>query len=615
MDDFLTLLGFLDSLIAVLAPVAIILVAAIGVKISGVERFFLFAAVRRARKVLHRSIPTSDKKTIKALQTTLVFRYLLPKLKGEELTPADLVSWLIKDKDRTQYDDLLGQLHLLLQLAIAPERQSAVARVLWADNVDAVRHELRLVSDYLDRDYIAKIPVPIEASQRVFADTVSLFVGANVLVDGMASRLGALTRVFVNHRDAWDGPELPHPPADEHTLPALRGRTNRHAELLRAPSRFDVRHRGYDVSRLNVQREVVSSGIEPGDHDGRIFSLKAARQMVDEVTGKLVVELETHESCTVLSEQHPRYRSRNLGSDLSAAASASVFEVDGANAFVCPEERPLTQLNTCVSFVSHTERGVHLLLAKRTNPSALVDDTLSVTAEHTFEHSRHGEKGDGDIFGSPSPLNSVLREVREEFGFTLDPNQVSPVAVFASNAQHKPVDSGADNAHEGVLGASVCFIAQISLNAAEIEHQRALHSDWAEGRFDRDSIAEIEIPLAGSSSETTIADAACRYVLLLNGMLGQLDQSAIITALYTGAHFYGSDTMRQALLTHSPVPWGALPWETGTFRGPRIIRHPKVFFGHRYGVISELQVDWSAAYSGLVPVRGGEAHDEKPLAV
>ncbi len=597
--------AFLDSIIAITIPILVLVAAMLAGRVSRVEQHFVFSSIRRAssiaRKNTHR---TASHKCIKAL-AALIRAHALDKLRGSNRTVADLVSDCIGGRSRAEYVDDMAVLWQLASLTASRQNQSAVARLTWSAQLAIVSEECELLAAYLERDYLGKEPVRIDARRRRFADAVSLYSGAYVLADGLTSRSGVFSRVFVSHSLIWQGPADPHPKRSG-------GRSfDELSDLLRDdsanPSPYEAVHRGRDITTLRVADQLVDTGLDPGDYDARILSLRAVRPLVDVTTGELVIELSTVESCSAVAEFHPDYRCEHLDSDL-ALDSPSCVRVEFAQgaAVVTPGHDHVITVNSCITVMSHREDGVSLLLSHQSGRRSYGESVLSVTSGGTVEHSRFGNPGDQDRFGAPDPLRAALRELREELGIDLDDDGITPVAVFLSNSQGPPRDrssaeGGAVDRSDGEVAVTICFLANTEQSADDIERGRALHADWARGRFQLESVQGLDlrpVPRDGGSGRRSTAGARS-LVADLESRAGVLDQDAVISALYAGVHLYGVDAMLDSLIDGARQPWWAQPWHGDPTGAPRIVGNPGVMFGARAELIAAVQPEWAAAYRAL----------------
>jgi len=596
----LDVIGGISSLIGIAVPLLAVLLASLAGRISGIERFFVFASLRRAQTLLIRSEGRSRRAEIRRL-TAVIRNHVVLQLADVPVSVSETIAAnVLRDVSRS---DSLPELRVLQQLAAtaaAPGRQSAIARLAWPDSLTRARDAYSEFSAFVKRTYLDKAMLKragdATSERRAFANLVSLYSGAFILADGQQSRSGVIGEVQVIARANWDGPDTPHPSKRSRAQVESDGTSASDRSRGHMPSPpptcYDSRHEHVDVTRLVVTHpgshgEEIDSGLKPGDYDGRIFSLRRVDTLVDRGDGRLVVALETHDACYTVSERVPGYRCKHLESDLhvptapdvTRIAETPMFHGDDVHAsFVRgPESTQVVLLNTILGVLAHDDEGVSLLLARRTNRANNAHDVLSATSGGVFENRRAVGVNDADELGTPSPLASTLREAREELGMEFSPDDVAAQAVFLANVQGRPGASG--NRDNGQLVSTVCYLTEVDASLTDVERSRALHANWEAGRYEASELDALRFPKPNGRTERERGRAAEAFMREIQKRAAELDQNAVICALYAAAHQYGVDVVMDAMREGLRQPWWQTPWGGDAERRPRVARHPLALYG------------------------------------
>lgn len=596
MQSFAQVLDILSNGLSVALALAILVLTWLAGRQSGPERFFVLTSLRRSGRLLRRQLRQLHRLSpgrapgpehVPALEKH-VRALVEAQLAGTGATPAETASSILDARSRWDALDDLELVARLARQAAAPERQSVVARLAWPESLAAARDAYVQLSGYLSDAYLHKSPLDEDrpsGGDRRFADLVSAFTGAHVLADGQLSRSGVIDQVQVISHRTWDGPARPHPPLDparagsEDVLPLLADDSGGPA------SAYERRHATTDATRLLVGDAVTSSGLRPGDYDGRIFSIRSVEPVIDRGSGSLVVSIEANDACYTVSERHPDYRCKHLPSDLDLGAASSTprFERATSSARRARVDDRVVLLNTILGVLVHEPaaggddsgaRGHALALARRTGRAKNAHDVVSATAGGVFENRRGDAAGDVDEFGAPSPLVSVVREADEELGVRFDPVDVAAQAVFLANVQGRP---DGDDRENGQLVGTVCYLVESGMTLDELRAQRGLHADWSRGRYELEELDALRFPpVDGPESRGA---AAREFTAALDQRLDELDQNAVVCALYAAAHLYGHSAVSAAVTATFEHPWWTLPWRGDATGAVRVVRHPRALLG------------------------------------
>lgn len=595
----MTVTTLIDSLVAVLVPVSVVLLAVLSGRISWIERFFVSASLRRARRLVLKKYghDRAGRAAVRTL-TAAVADCVHMRIAGFPGLASDIVNPLLLDRGRDrgirspQVRDEAALLWNILRLAAAPGRQSAVARLAWTDSLRASRRCYDELLTYVERTFI-NVTADTTGGDRTFSDLVSRYSGAFILADGHRSRSGVIDDVQVVTRSGWDGPEEPHPevrqdaaprvPATSEGLPARK--------FTRPDNDYSRRHRSRDATMLTGSVKADgSSGLRPGDYDGRIFSLRAVDLGSDTEEGTLTVRLETVDSCYTVSENAAGHRCKHLPSTQGPAETPVFDPVPGA-----PDrlERPAGDrrtvlLNTITFLISYSDGEPTLILSRRTGRANNALDVISATTGGVFENRRGDNAVDADTLGTPSPLVSAAREAREELGLDLDTTDFGAQCVFLANVQGRPRNGNRDN---GQLVGTVCFLVNTELTLTEINHHRALHSDWSTGRFEMSELVDLRFPSpatgAAAVRDSDRERAAREFIDELEGRFDEIDQNSVIGAVYAASHIYGREAVEQALRDrlHADSTWWGRPWSGDSSGADRLVRPLEVLYGRSAGRI------------------------------
>lgn len=599
-----SIIDTLASLISILVPILIIVLASLAGRISALERFFVLASLRRAAHLERRRLGHGNRAQVRSVSRALSAHIVL-RLADAPVTVAEAIDTrILRDRTRSAARaDLLLARRLAL-MAGAPGRQSAIARLAWPESMDRAREVHVQFAEYISRTYADKASLRSRPERREFADLVSLYSGALVFADGQQARSGVIADVQIIARHAWDGPEHPHPSAvgilDEDP------ETQRAGRRARTPTPYDARHEGVDVTRLRAPRgKSIPSGLGPGDYDGRIFSLRRVDTLVDRGDGSLTIALETHDSCYTVSERAPGLRCKHLSTDLRTPESGAAalpetpgFAWDPESGSFSRECEQVVLLNTVLGVIAHDEQGPALLLARRTNRANNAHDVLSATSGGVFENRRSVGVNDADALGTPSPLVSTVREAEEELGLHLDPARVAAQAVFLSNVQGRPKGQSREN---GQLVASVCYLTEVGATSEEIDRSRALNAHWESGRYEASDLVPLPFPVPVDRTPIRRTESARDFLQTLHTLGRELDQNAVICALYGAAHQYGKDAVLGALREHEDEPWWTQPWSDDA-GAVRAARHPRVLFGALETQIFAAHQKWADKGSETIPL-------------
>lgn len=385
-----------------------------------------------------------------------------------------------------------------LHEAARPRSASLLSRLLYPDEAQAIR---RVVAEAAAAVTRFEMLAPAAPTGR-FATFATRHSGAPVLMDAADSRARVSSDVLVWHRRMYRGRE----------------------------SALET----YEAAHPNNRCPAAHQVQRPGDYDGRCLDLGAVDLVEDPRNGRLVFLLTTGETCYAATEEgQEAWGCKHL--EPEAGRHVSVQWRGGRR--VGGRLAPLT------SYVTLISADAGLVLCERSTRVRSGAGVLSASAGGICEPGGRFDRLDVDESGTPDPLATVRRELREELGITLIRTALRPVAVFLANA----IGFRGEEA-EAQLVPTVLSLARSDLSFREIEQRSFSGSDLALGAFEVAGLRPVWMTDVEALAEFAEHEAH------------SLDQHGFLSILYSAMVTWGTDAT-QAAFGHrfDTSPWCERP--------------------------------------------------------
>lgn len=460
---------------------------------------------------------------------------------GGVVTPSDLRSyrnWL-HGAVRSSKDSALNRL-------LVPSRSAAVAAIAErvVDGLDQFLHHEVVKARELTRVAVVRGKGEPDDGIR-FSDFVTAFTGALVLVDAAQTRSGSPASLKVWH--------------DRSYRPASDGA--RHYSDLHAhdPSIEPVENgcRWGEAMRNETRSRA-------DDYDGRVLDLKAVSLVRDRRNGFVEIVMMTDETCYAATEVSP-WACKGLGIDDDDGTTPR-WEIDESAADARRVESPRSKLTIVTAFAAIIlettgAKGIEhtLVLSQRASGVRNGGDVISITGGGVLNLSVEGKPGDEDPDGFPDPTGTVIRELGEELGLSLNREDVVPVSAHILN-QRGP-HTTARSVTTGQLVATASFAVHLPMTMSELRAQR-VHASSHSGLYESTDLVEFPMSTMGGSGEgdTGRLRAATEFARSLKDRSGEIDQQSMIAALYASAAQYTIPVTVRAFAEVWGKPWYVDPW-------------------------------------------------------
>ncbi|MGO4601073.1 hypothetical protein [Terrabacter sp. 2YAF2] len=470
--------------------------------------------------------------------------------------------WDADLRRRWLLDASVGLRNGLMARLLAPER----ARVL----SDASAALAEAFEDYL---YYEVVPlevlrrVPIAGKQPVLlSDVLTLLTGTLVLADASQSRTGA-----ARSTRAWHAPTMPDSRrfGQSHALgPRRLGES--HAlgprRLGESPA-LDPRRLGEGSDPCRWGQALSNQPkSRAGDFDGRVVDLQGVALVQDERAEGIDFLLLTAETCYASTETDvagmPNRRCKGLTADEALVATPS-WTLSGDDASArrdAPGERRSCLLTTFASLTLCYEKEEgkprqSVVLTRRSKGTRNGAGVLSILGGGVVNLSVGGWRGDEDSDGYVDVAKAVCRELREEVGLELSPDQAVPTSVYVSNERGPGSVLGVGN---GQLVATTAFVVTYPMTFAELQILRG-HAATSAGRYESTGIHEVPLRAADDFGGQQVL-AAEAFALDVWKLVEELDQRAVMALIHAACAAYSTDIAICAFLSVWPKPWFAVPW-------------------------------------------------------
>ncbi|GAA3968482.1 hypothetical protein [Gordonia caeni] len=476
----------------------------------------------------------------------------------------------------------------VLTEAIEPRSSTLVGRYLLADRFQQNDQHLTLLLAYL-RQFAglepAGLPENVRDVRENLMEAVSAITGAVVLADVSAARARCFDRVAVWHRGAWRGAE------NEASI-----RRTRFDALTRNPGTEPLLISEYERYAHGSAKQLE----DVGDYNGRVpvLGFVGARQRAG-VEGATLVVI-TDETDYASTEPVDPARGADLSDpdETCCKKLPSRWTPSGAARFQAlaarprggsaPSVRPIGAaliegrraplVNGKVCLVSDTPDGCFLVLMQRSARTSNAPSVLGPTAGGVVELQVHDDLRDGDPFGAVDILGGTARELTEELGLTKSDYILEPSCAFLSNSAPRSMS-------ESVItkGEVLCTVLSTGRTALGPDGflERRYRASPSKGRYESDGLLFVPMGDCAQDFATTLSTHAfVRGESLVypaaadrERIVANLEQSALIGALYASAMLYGPTATIEAFSTgdYWSTPWWARRWPEGT---PRIVHEP-----------------------------------------
>ena len=436
-----------------------------------------------------------------------------------------------------------------------------------------------------DDDFLHYRPVPSELLARtqvmpvrgagdeavtgvLFRDVATVLSGALVLADGVQCRGGAVHRLRVWHS---------------------------HANRPSGTS-FGATH-ALGARRVDGDRQECPWGMalatqaktRAGDFDGRVVELEGVALVQDDRSEGVDILLRTRETCYAATEviaAGPAGGTADLrckGLDRESATVRSPRwltlepEVDGpASVHSRPDtlsarrvEVQTSRLGLLTAFAalvlqypSTTHPGLDrsLVLAQRSALTRNGAGVLSVAGGGVVNLPVGSWPGDEDADGFPDLAAGVRREIHEELGLDLAPDQFVPMAAYLMTQRGPVLGSAAPTPGHGTgeLVATAAFMVTVDMDFRTLQARRT-HASPSKGRYENAGLVSIPVPHVASADPAALASAAVEFVhTLTEGHGARLDQRAYVAALYLAVDAFGAPA---AVSAFAATPWWRMSWD------------------------------------------------------
>ncbi|WGX97739.1 hypothetical protein [Nocardioides sp. L-11A] len=437
---------------------------------------------------------------------------------------------------------------------------------------------------------------PKRTDQARFAEAVSAVTGAVVVADLAAGETDAADRVVAWHTGEWHG---------RAGLPAGARGARRPYDL--AVRRSDGTANPADAPRL-------------GEYNGRIPTLIGVEVCQLEGSDGVAIVLETGES-DYRSTEPPLAPERPDGwqcKKLFPAAKDPYLQrfrlaEDGTGhgrtvgARALPREdgpRRAVLLNGKIGIISVIDDQPFFVLMARSDKVSNGRMGLGPAAGGVVELSVEGDARDADRFGAVDVMAGIRRELREELGLRTTEVQSAARAVFlaTSRTRPRPDRSGRLDPDTGELVATVLAVGVTHLGPEDFARRRF---DASPGRGLYESRGLVFVPMgrsADSFAETLMwgtydaaALSAARPWQVVGeevpapatterpvpsdrqSIQGNLDQAALVAALYASATIFGTQATMDAFVAqvHGSPLWTVTWPEQAAGSMSRVCRQPR----------------------------------------
>jgi 8-oxo-dGTP pyrophosphatase MutT (NUDIX family) len=306
------------------------------------------------------------------------------------------------------------------------------------------------------------------------------------------------------------------------------------------------------------------------DYDGRVLDLTGVKLVRDKRNGFVELLLLTRESCYAATEVSPRACKglvvddddvRTPRWDISPTIM-NINKVESGDAQAKPMVTLVTAFGALILDEADEEGIKHsLVLCRRASGLRNGSDVLSITGGGVINLSIEGMPGDEDSQGFPDPTAAVLRELQEELGIRLERSDAVPISVHVINQRGPSTSVGKSG--KGELVATAAFVVHLPMTLAQLREQR-VHASSHSGLYESAGLVQIHLPSLigqkGDSDEERKNNAACAFAIALKANAGELDQQAIIAALYASAAHYSIAATVKAFATVWRRPWYEFAW-------------------------------------------------------
>lgn len=383
--------------------------------------------------------------------------------------------------------------------------------------------------------FAALEPVPLAevADGRDFATAVSTLTGAVVLLDALATRGGVAAGTHVWHSDEYEG-------------------------SLDAGGLFEELHiKGAQSCAFEGQfREKESTRAD--DYDGRILTLRGAALVRDPRRGGVYFLLDTAETCYAATE-YASTRCKHLpdaahpGTAFRLHEALMLWERDSASTAL-----PMLTTSAAVLLDPAGDSDERALLVMRRSGRVRHGAGGLAVPGGVMNLGAGPVRGDEDDTGSPRPAAAVARELLEETGLDVAPENWTPLGLVVVNERTR--GSATRSGATGQLVATLLYMATLETSIDSVRRARDRLATHA-GRYESDSLDVIPMPRPQSQDAAAFEACADSVVITLDRLSTELDQRTLVAALYVAERLYGTPSMMAAFqTTTSTIPWWARPW-------------------------------------------------------
>jgi hypothetical protein len=302
------------------------------------------------------------------------------------------------------------------------------------------------------------------------------------------------------------------------------------------------------------------------DYDGRVLDLRAVATIRDRGSGTVNFVLLTGETCYAATEVSP-WACKGLEIDDEDRA-VSRWRFDERQLIANREGPSGTRLCLVTAFtVIVLEEVVHgksrntLVFSRRAAGVRNGNSVITMTGGGVMNLSVGGFAGDEDGLGFPDPALAVQRDLKEELGVDVPKELITPVAIHVSN-ERGPATTP-ERKGTGQLVAAAAFVTRLAMGIDELRALR-VHASAHNGRYESAELVAVSLPVPEDErgkADRKGADVAARaFARHLHQLSGELDQRAMLSALYVAANTYGARVAVDAFSQVWPGPWYEQQW-------------------------------------------------------
>lgn len=438
-------------------------------------------------------------------------------------------------------------------------QRSLLNRVLILESNKIAITKLSEVAE-LSTTYEAQIPVVYaelanslfdnSSNYANFADFVTQFTGAVVLGDAVQTRPGVAMRARIWHQASFE--------------PINRVGNNEEEQY---KARYEDSHGIYSRNCVFENELRKSSKSRVGDYDGRVLNVNGVALTQDARTGEIELLLSTSETCYAATELSDQACKGPIQGAVSDIAMDAPWEEDPKFAIWGRAEyrgRRLSLLTVNVAIIMgyeiNGETRAGLLYSRRSTQlrngngvRSIVGGVMNLPVDQTG--------GDVGTNGAPDPQVAARREVLEEIGVDINPEQLFPSSVSLFNQLDPPQDP--KSKQRGQLVTSIGYIAHVNMSLEQIRQQR-MHVSAGVGRYELEHLGEIPLPPIETDAvdlDAAKLTAAVQLAKETAYLCRSLDQVTMTALLYVAAGIYGTSATYRAFTEHWPLSWSENYWE------------------------------------------------------